>query len=166
MRRPELPLRGRGEEEDPRRLRQVEIQPPAVQELSEEVIACGRREAGAGRRLFRPRGGAAADSTALAHAGAGERGDGGSNALCRESRAEVLRATSQHNFGPGHQHLSGALATLAVLAFLIDKVQEHCCPMFRQALAGRKRKLCLRLTLWSAMTKGCERAILKVLDGY
>lgn len=86
-----------------------------------------------------------------------------------------------HNFGHGIANLSSVLATLAVLAFLIDQVQEHCCPLFRQALAGRKRRLYLWqklrsmfvellipdwLTLWTAIAKGYERATLKVLDGY
>ena len=87
----------------------------------------------------------------------------------------------EHNFGHGHQQLSSVLATLAVLAFLIDQVQEHCCPLFRQALARQGRRLYLWqrlrsiffehlvpdwLTLWLAMARGYERASLKVLDGY
>ena len=52
----------------------------------------------------------------------------------RNISAQMFRATSWYNFGHGHQRLSSVLATLAVLAFLIDQVQVHCCPMFRQAL--------------------------------
>ena len=38
----------------------------------------------------------------------------------------------EHNFGYGKNHLSDVFATLAMLAFLIDQVQQHCCPLFRK----------------------------------
>ena len=47
----------------------------------------------------------------------------------------------EHNFGHGYQHLSTVFAHLMMLAFLVDQVQQHCCGLFRAALAkqGRKR---------------------------
>ena len=45
----------------------------------------------------------------------------------------------EHNFGHGCEHLSDVLASLMLLAFLIDQVEEHCCSLFRSARdrAGR-----------------------------
>jgi hypothetical protein len=49
----------------------------------------------------------------------------------------------EHNFGHGKRHLSVVLASLMMLAFLVDQVQQRCCPVFRAALAkvGSKRAL-------------------------
>ncbi len=50
---------------------------------------------------------------------------------------------SGHNFGHGHNHLADVFMTLAMLAFLIDQVQQHCCPLFGRARRHRKRNPCL-----------------------
>lgn len=49
----------------------------------------------------------------------------------------------EHNFGHGKQNLSVVMALLMMLAFLIDQVQQHCCPLFRATWekAGSKRAL-------------------------
>ena len=49
----------------------------------------------------------------------------------------------EHNFGHGYQHLSVVFATLMMLAFLVDQVQQLCCPLFPAAWAqwGSKRLL-------------------------
>ena len=49
----------------------------------------------------------------------------------------------EHNFGHGERHLSVVLALLMMLAFLIDQVQQHCCPLFRATWekVGSKRAL-------------------------
>ena len=49
----------------------------------------------------------------------------------------------EHNFGHGYQHLSVGFATLMMLAFLVDQVQQLCCPLFQAAWAkvGSKRRL-------------------------
>ena len=49
----------------------------------------------------------------------------------------------EHNFGHGYQHLSVVFATLMVLAFLVDQIQQLCCPLFQAAWAkwGSKRLL-------------------------
>ena len=49
----------------------------------------------------------------------------------------------EHNYGHGKQHLSVVFAMLMMLAFLVDQVQQRCCPLF-QAVAqklGSKRAL-------------------------
>lgn len=49
----------------------------------------------------------------------------------------------EHNFGHGYQHLSVVFAHLMMLAFLVDQVQQLCCPLFQAAWAkwGSKRLL-------------------------
>ncbi len=39
-----------------------------------------------------------------------------------------------HNFGHGKKNLSTVFATLMFLAFLVDQVQQLCCPLFAQAM--------------------------------
>jgi hypothetical protein len=38
-----------------------------------------------------------------------------------------------HNFGHGQKNLSTVFAVLMMLAFLVDEVQQLCCPLFAQA---------------------------------
>jgi hypothetical protein len=40
----------------------------------------------------------------------------------------------EHNFGHGYEHLSVVFAELMMLAFLVDQVQQLCCPLFQAAL--------------------------------
>jgi hypothetical protein len=49
----------------------------------------------------------------------------------------------EHNFGHGYQHLSVVFALLMMLAFLVDQVQQMCCPLFQAVWAklGSKRRL-------------------------
>ncbi len=47
----------------------------------------------------------------------------------------------EHNFGHGDKHLSTVLMHLMMLAFLIDQVQQRCCPLFQAALAAAQRKI-------------------------
>ena len=53
----------------------------------------------------------------------------------------------EHNYGHGKRHLATAFAMLAMLAFLIDQVQQRCCALFRAARkrAGRTKYLWERL---------------------
>lgn len=53
----------------------------------------------------------------------------------------------EHNFGHGYQHLSVVFAMLMMLAFLVDQVQQLCCPLFQAAWAKWSSK---RL-LWEKM---------------
>jgi len=39
----------------------------------------------------------------------------------------------EHNFGHGEQNLSVVFVLLMMLAFLVDQVQQHCCPIFQAA---------------------------------
>ena len=52
-----------------------------------------------------------------------------------------------HNYGHGEQNLSVVLATLMMLAFLIDQTQQLCCALFQAVWAkwGSKRLLWERL---------------------
>jgi hypothetical protein len=50
----------------------------------------------------------------------------------------------EHNYGHGKQNLSTVLATLMMLAFLVDQVQQACCPLFQAVLAKVKS----RRSLW------------------
>jgi hypothetical protein len=49
----------------------------------------------------------------------------------------------EHNYGHGYQHLSVMFAVLMMLAFLVDQVQQLCCPLFQAVWAklGSKRRL-------------------------
>jgi Transposase DDE domain len=53
----------------------------------------------------------------------------------------------EHNFGHGYQHLSVVFAVLMMLAFLVDQVQQMCCPLFQAVWAklGSKRRLWERM---------------------
>lgn len=53
----------------------------------------------------------------------------------------------EHNYGHGEQNLSVVLATLMMLAFLVDQSQQLCCALFRAVWAklGSKRLLWERL---------------------
>jgi hypothetical protein len=53
----------------------------------------------------------------------------------------------EHNYGHGQQHLSTLFATLMMLAFLVDQVQQLCCPLFRAVWTklGSKRRLWERM---------------------
>jgi hypothetical protein len=46
----------------------------------------------------------------------------------------------EHNYGHGEQNLSVVLALLMMLAFLVDQVQQLCCPRFRAAWHKMKTK--------------------------
>jgi hypothetical protein len=53
----------------------------------------------------------------------------------------------EHNYGHGYQHLSVVFAVLMMLAFLVDQVQQLCCPLFQAVWAklGSKRQLWERM---------------------
>src|SRR6056297_2286375 len=50
----------------------------------------------------------------------------------------------EHNYGHGKENLSTVLMLLMMLAFLIDQVQQACCPLFKAALEKRGS----RRSLW------------------
>jgi hypothetical protein len=53
----------------------------------------------------------------------------------------------EHNYGHGYQHLSVVFAVLMMLAFLVDQVQQLCCPLFQAVW----RKLGSKRRLWERM---------------
>jgi len=54
----------------------------------------------------------------------------------------------EHNFGHGYQHLSTVMAYLMMLAFLIDQIQQLCCPQFQAALKHCRMR---RIRLWERL---------------
>ena len=79
----------------------------------------------------------------------------------------------EHNYGHGKRHLATNLAYLTFLAFLVDQIQQLCCPIFHLALKERAKgtrsylwKLILRYfmswiiddwdELFSALVKGTK----------
>jgi hypothetical protein len=50
----------------------------------------------------------------------------------------------EHNYGLGKKHLSAVFVTIMMLAFLVDQVQQLCCPLFRAVRA----KLHSKRDLW------------------
>jgi len=53
----------------------------------------------------------------------------------------------EHNYGHGYKNLSTVMGYLMMLAFLIDQIQQLCCPQFQAAL-----KKCLKRTrMWEKM---------------
>ena len=46
----------------------------------------------------------------------------------------------EYNYGHGEEHLAVVLAMLMMLAFLVDQVQQRCCPLFRAVCAKLKSK--------------------------
>jgi hypothetical protein len=72
----------------------------------------------------------------------------------------------EHNFGHGYQHLSVVFAMLLMLAFLVDQVQQLCCPLFQAAWAklGSKRLLWEKMrTLFDAYTLESMEHLLQAL---
>jgi hypothetical protein len=52
-----------------------------------------------------------------------------------------------HNYGLGKQNLAAVFTTLMMLAFLVDQIQQLCCPLFRAVWA----KLRSKRALWEAL---------------
>jgi hypothetical protein len=53
----------------------------------------------------------------------------------------------EHNYGHGKQHLATVLGFLMMLMFLIDQIQEACCPLFQAA----RNRLHSRTSLWEKL---------------
>ena len=72
----------------------------------------------------------------------------------------------EHNFGHGYQHLSVVCAVLMLLAFLVDQVQQLCCPLCQAVWAklGSKRRLWERMrALFSDYALWSMRQLLEAL---
>src|SRR6056297_428554 len=70
----------------------------------------------------------------------------------------------EHNYGHGKQNLSTVLMVLMMLAFLIDQVQQACCPLFQAVLAKLKSRRSLWFRLRSAIDSFVFRSYRDVLD--
>ena len=58
----------------------------------------------------------------------------------------------EHNYGHGKKHLSTVLMLLMMLAFLVDQVQQLCCPLFGAVL----EKVKTRKSLWRRLRSAVE----------
>ena len=56
----------------------------------------------------------------------------------------------EHNYGHGEDNLATNFALLMMLAFMIDQIQELCCPIFRKVL--EKFKNCKKW-IWDRMRR-------------
>ena len=61
----------------------------------------------------------------------------------------------EHNYGHGQQHLSTVFATLMILAFLVDQVQELGCRLFQAARARFRSRISLWEKLRAVFTHFC-----------
>ncbi|MDO8947653.1 MAG: hypothetical protein Q7U88_10905, partial [Desulfocapsaceae bacterium] len=61
----------------------------------------------------------------------------------------------EHNYGLGKKHLSSVFTTMMMLAFLVDQVQQMCCPFYQ---AARAKMGCKRL-LWERIRNYFHRYI-------
>ncbi len=72
----------------------------------------------------------------------------------------------EHNYGHGQHNLSVVFALLMMLAFLVDQVQQLCCPLFRAVWAklGSKRRLWEQLrVMFAAYALESMRELLEAL---
>jgi hypothetical protein len=66
----------------------------------------------------------------------------------------------EHNFGLGEKHLSAVFNHLMMLAFLVDQIQQLCCPLFQAALQRCKRKK----TLWQSIRSYFELFVMPSME--
>jgi hypothetical protein len=66
----------------------------------------------------------------------------------------------EHNFGHGEEHLAVVLAMLMMLAFLVDQLQQHCCPLFQAVLAKVKSKR----ALWDKLRSRFQTLIYRSME--
>ena len=70
----------------------------------------------------------------------------------------------EHNYGPDEQHLATNLAYLTFLTFLVDQIQQLCCPVFQEALKLRARGT--RTCLWKLMLRYVLSWLIESREGY
>ena len=66
----------------------------------------------------------------------------------------------EHNYGHGKQNLSSVLAILMLLAFLVDQIQQACCPLFQDLESKYKT----RRQLWQRLRSSVECFVLGSFD--
>ncbi len=57
-----------------------------------------------------------------------------------------------HSYGHGKKGLACVRPVLMMMAFAMDKIEEVCCPVFREALAAAGS----RTTLWRRLLSRCD----------
>ncbi len=70
----------------------------------------------------------------------------------------------EHNYGHGYRHLAVVFATLMMLAFLVDQVQQKCNPLFRQAWAKKGSKRALWEALRQLMTDFVVETMVEIYE--
>jgi hypothetical protein len=65
-----------------------------------------------------------------------------------------------HNYGLGKKHLSAVFVQLMMLAFLVDQIQQLCCPLFRAAWQKCKSKV----SLWENIRGTFKRFIVPSME--
>ena len=65
-----------------------------------------------------------------------------------------------HNFGLGKQHLSEVFVLLMMLAFLVDQIQQLCCPLFQAAWTKCKSKR----SLWERVRSKFKEFYIKTME--
>ena len=75
-----------------------------------------------------------------------------------------------HNYGLGKKHLSAVFMHLMLLAFLVDQVQQLCCPLFQAARAkvSSKRSLWERIRNYfhTFIASSMERILRMIAHGF
>jgi len=75
-----------------------------------------------------------------------------------------------HNYGLGKKHLSAVFMHLMMLAFLVDQVQQLCCPVFQAAWEkmGSKRALWERVRMYfhSFIAQSMEAILRVIIHGF
>ena len=76
----------------------------------------------------------------------------------------------EHNYGHGTKHLSAVFATIMMLAFLVDQVQQRCCALFRAVwrTLGSKRLLWerMRALFYTYRLDSMRELFAALLDGW
>lgn len=65
-----------------------------------------------------------------------------------------------HNYGLGVKHLSAVFVQLMMLAFLVDQIQQLCCPFFQAAW----RKCQSKVSLWESIRGAFKRFIVPSME--
>ena len=68
----------------------------------------------------------------------------------------------EHNYGHGEKHLATVLALPMLLAFLVDQLQQRCCPVFRQLWEG----LGTQAKLWEMLCSNFQVLKFPTMDSW
>jgi hypothetical protein len=65
-----------------------------------------------------------------------------------------------HNYGLGKKHLSAVFVQLMMLAFLVDQIQQLCCPLFQAAW----QKCQSKVSLWESIRGAFKRFVVPSME--